>query len=107
MRVSTFDGRQKLGACFKFFLTRPPPWDTCVALPTKHEKKVGTTKTMEARLPPFFYEDIPFLCSISERFHRAKLWQTGYELLVVHCRERAKATALFVSSFGADLVAEV
>ena len=35
---------------------------------------------MEARLPPFFFRGLFVFCSSSERFHRAKIWQTGYEL---------------------------
>ena len=56
--------------------------------------------------PRFVYEDFSFFCSSPDRSLPAKIWQTGYELLGA-LRECAKATALFVSSLGADLVAEV
>ena len=73
-----------------------------------HEKKVSTTKTMEARLPPFFSLTLRTFrvsalapnVSIEVKFDRPDMSS------LVHSRECAKAAALFVSSFGADLVAE-
>ena len=60
---------------------------------------------MEARLQHFIPEDIMFFTlarnvSIEQNFGRRDMSS------VVHSRECAKATTLFVSSFGADLVAE-
>ena len=86
---------------------------------TAHEKnlilpKAPTTKRpeVESYRPPFFcffYKDFSFFCffaptpnvSIEAKFRRADMSS------LVYSRDCAKATALFVSSFGADLVAEV
>ena len=65
-------------------------------------------KTLESQLPPFNYWNFLFICSSSDHFHRAKLWQGRYEFLgAQNSLECAKATALFVSSFGPYLVAEL
>ena len=64
--------------------------------------KVPTTKTMEARLPPFFFlrtfrfSALAPNVSIESKFDRPDMSS------LVHSRECAKATALFASSFSFD-----
>ena len=72
----------------------------------KTQRKVPTTQTMEARLPPFFYEDFSFSVQAPTVPCGPKFGRPDMSSLV-YSRECARATALFVSSFGADLVAEV
>ena len=85
--------------------SRPSPIDTCVALPTKHikspdNKDIGSTPGAVFFTRTFLLSPLAPTVSIEPKFGRADMSS------FVHSRECAKATALFVSSFGADLVAK-
>ena len=81
----------------------------CVALPTKKTDiltNVPTTKTLEARLPPFFPEDISSALLAPNASIEPNLSDQIYMSSLVQFRKCDKATALFVPSFGSDLVVE-
>ena len=76
-----------------------------VALPTKKRHCQTPDNKDTGTRSVFFAEDVPFFAlRSSERSHGANVGRADMSSLV-HSREFAKATALSVFSFGADLVA--
>ena len=79
---------------------------TCVALPTKHNKRPDNKDNGSSSAAIFFPRTFHFSAlapnvSIEPKFGRPDMSS------LVHSCECTTATALFVSSFGADLVAQV